>query len=95
VRLNSLGRRFRRSNPHTLVLYGKPGCHLCDDARTLLDRLMRRYTFTLQDIDITTDPALFRMYDILIPVIVVDGKHRLEAPISEQDVRRLLDDGDR
>ena len=90
----SLARHVTRSSrgrrPHAVVLYGKPGCHLCDDARTLLQRLGRRYTLTVREIDITTDAALYRQYDIVIPVIVLDGVHRLEAPIREGDLRALL-----
>ena len=75
---------------HTVRLYGKPGCHLCEDARSVLDRLQQRYRFEIEEVDITSDPALFRRYDILIPVIVIDGVREMEAPISERDLRRAL-----
>ena len=79
---------FRRH--HTVRLYGKPGCHLCEDARSVLDRLQQRYRFEIEEVDITKDPALFRRYDILIPVIVIDGVREMEAPISERNLRRAL-----
>ena len=73
-----------------VILYSKPGCHLCDDAEALLGRLKRRHQFSLDKVDITSDPALFRQYDIRIPVIVVDGQHEIDAPIGEEELRRLL-----
>lgn len=88
----SLVMRFIRRTPpeRRVTLYGKPGCHLCDEARDLLHRLGTRYSIQLQEVDITTDPNLFRRYDIRIPVMVIDGTIELEAPIDEQTVRRVL-----
>jgi glutaredoxin len=83
------GLNARRST-HDVVLYGKPGCHLCEDARELLKRLERSYTFTVAEIDIRSDPALFRRYDIRIPVLLIDGQRELDAPIKEQQLRKLL-----
>lgn len=73
-----------------MTLYGKPGCHLCEEARTTLLRLARRYPLELQEVDITGDPALFRLYDIRIPVVVVDGAVELSAPLNERALRRAL-----
>jgi hypothetical protein len=71
-------------------MYGKPGCHLCEDARHLLDRLGKRYPLLLEEIDIRSDPSLFRRFDIRIPVIVVEDRIELSAPISEQSVITAL-----
>ena len=84
--------RFWRRRPvRRITLYGKPGCHLCEEARAQLDRLPGRYRLVVQEVDITQDPQLFRRYDILIPVIVVDGKTEITAPISQAELRRALD----
>lgn len=56
----------------------------------MLSRLRRRYSLTLEEVDITSDPALYRRYDIRIPVIVIDGRLELEAPIDERALRRAL-----
>lgn len=82
-------RPFRSRPRHTVVLYSKPGCHLCDDIRALLARLARRYDLSIEEVDITSDPALFRKYDIVIPVLLIDGQE-LEAPIAENQVRKAL-----
>ena len=88
--MKDLLRRFRAQPALCLRLYGKPGCHLCDDAKAVLARLAGRYGFTVDEVDIRSDPALFRRYDIRIPVIDVDGVIELEAPIVEREVRAAI-----
>ena len=85
-------RWLKRRERREVILYGKPGCHLCDEARRLLQRLGRRYRLELTETDITTDPSLYRQYDVLIPVIKVAGGATLEAPIKEDALRRALDE---
>lgn len=80
----------RRQTLRQVTLYGKPGCHLCEDAHALLGDLARRYPLLIEEIDIRSDPAVFRAYDIRIPVIVIDGKVTLEAPIDERALRAAL-----
>lgn len=83
--------RFRRQiNPRSIILYGKPGCHLCDDARELLAAAARHHRLSVREIDITQDPDLFRSYDIRIPVITIDGEIEIEAPITAQLLRDAL-----
>lgn len=45
--------------------------------------LARRYPMALSEVDIRSEPELFRRYDILIPVVVIEGGRELHAPISE------------
>lgn len=52
-----------------LTLYGRPGCHLCDDMRAALEEFQPRYRFILRNIDIDSDPALAERYGKLIPVL--------------------------
>jgi len=75
-----------------VTLYGKPGCHLCEDARKLLDGLRKRYAIELSEVDITSDAELFRRYDIIIPVIVIDGSRELHVPIDEGQLKKALRD---
>ena len=81
---------LRRRSTHHVTLYGKPGCHLCEDVRELLRALERRHRLTVEEVDIRGDPALFRRYDILIPVVVIDGEIELVAPIDERALRQAL-----
>jgi Glutaredoxin-like domain (DUF836) len=80
-----------------LILYGRPECGLCDEARTLIEALLadRRArdlpTPTLVERDIETDETWQRVYFATIPVVELGG-HRLETVISLAALRRLLDD---
>ena len=68
----------------TVVLYGRPGCHLCDDARAGLLRLAARRPFRLREVDIEADPALLRRYLDRIPVICVDREEICELFLDEE-----------
>ncbi len=69
-----------------LVLYGRPGCHLCDDARAVLERLGA----TFEEVDIEGDDALHRAYLERIPVVALDGEELYDFFVDEQDLRRRL-----
>ncbi len=70
-----------------LVLYGRPGCHLCDDARIVLERIGEPF----DEVDITTDDALHAAYLERIPVIALDGEERFDFFVDEPALRDLLD----
>jgi hypothetical protein len=78
-----------------LILYGRPGCHLCDEARAMVtallaDRVARGLPApTLVDRDIETDPVWQRAYFLTIPVLELAGR-RMELVTSLAKVRRLL-----
>jgi hypothetical protein len=76
------------AKPFRLILYERDGCHLCEEARVLLDEMigMDRY----DRVDIETDDDLVVRYGFRIPVISLDGADRLEAPIAARDLRTLL-----
>ena len=80
-----------------LFLYGRAGCHLCDDARDLLAALFQERAASgrpnpmLVERDIETDPAWERAYFPSIPVVVL-GDRRLEFATSAAKLRRLLSD---
>jgi glutaredoxin len=69
-----------------LVLYGRPGCHLCDDARAALERIGAAF----EEVDIEGDDALHRAYLERIPVVTLDGHELYDFFVDEQDLRRRL-----
>jgi glutaredoxin len=60
------------ASPH-VVLYSRPGCHLCEDAKAVLAQARARVVFDLEEIDISADPELFDEHKWHIPVIEIDG----------------------
>jgi hypothetical protein len=75
----------------TLILYGKPGCHLCDDARAAVERAIGTRDVGLTEIDITLDPVLHARYGERIPVLEVDGETVFELFVDEGVLERWLD----
>jgi len=73
-----------------VVLYGRPGCHLCDEARELLERIRAELSFALVERDIESDDALFKAYLERIPVIVLDGEELFDFFVDEAELRRRL-----
>jgi glutaredoxin len=74
----------------TLTLYSKPGCHLCDDLRTTLGELAAEYRFALDEIDITTDAALFARYHFDIPVLMRDGREVARGRVTDRELMKIV-----
>jgi Glutaredoxin-like domain (DUF836) len=75
----------------TIVLYGRTGCCLCDDAREVIVRVRRRRPFDLLDVDIDDDDSLTRAYLERIPVVTIDGEEAFELFVDEAELERRLD----
>ena len=75
--------------PHLLV-YSKPGCHLCEDAVRVLTRFQTETPFTLEEVNIEDDPALFAKYGEQIPVILLNGEFLFEYVVDEDMLRQKL-----
>jgi glutaredoxin len=73
-----------------LTLYGKPGCHLCEEARAVVLDVRTRRPFDLEEVDITRDPALEALYRERIPVVAIDGDEALELVIEATELEHCL-----
>jgi glutaredoxin len=73
------------AKPHVIV-YSRPGCHLCDEAKLAIATAACDERFTLEEINIESDPELLRKYKYDIPVVVIDG---VEAFRHRVDVRQF------
>ena len=82
--------RARSAAPHRVILYGKPECHLCEIAEQLLIGLGREFSLTIEKVDVRSDAVLLAQYGDRIPVISIDGRVLLAAPIRSQDLRSAL-----
>jgi glutaredoxin len=74
----------------TVTLYSRPGCHLCDDARAVLERIRRRHPFQLREIDIERDDTLHRAYLERIPVVALDGEELFDFFVDEATLTARL-----
>jgi glutaredoxin len=72
---------------NVLRLYSRPGCHLCDDARAVIERVGAPF----EEIDIESDDALFAAYLERIPVVVLDGVELFEYFVDAGALAEHLD----
>jgi glutaredoxin len=74
-----------------VTLYGKPGCHLCDEAREVVERVRAAHPFDLREVDVSLDPQLYREYGERIPVLELDGEELFEFHIEEAALVERVD----
>ncbi|WP_093168973.1 glutaredoxin family protein [Sinosporangium album] len=75
---------------HRITLLGKPGCHLCDDARAVVERVAGDLGVTWEERDITGSPELYEKYWEMIPVTLVDGVQHDYWRVDEARLRAAL-----
>jgi glutaredoxin len=73
-----------------VTLYSRPGCHLCEDARTVVERVCVDLGEGFVEISIDDDPALADEYGEEIPVTLVDGRRHDFWRVDETRLRTAL-----
>ena len=73
-----------------ITLIGKPGCHLCDDARAVVERVAAGTGADWQELSILDDEQLRERYWELIPVVLVDGEQHDFYRVDETRLRAAL-----
>jgi glutaredoxin len=73
-----------------ILLYSKPGCHLCADARAVIERVCADTGTSFDEVDITTSPELMAEYGEQIPVTFVDGAQHDFWRVDEQRLRNAI-----
>ena len=79
----------RKKRMH-IRLYTKTNCPLCEKAKAVLTELQADYSFTIEEIDIYQDDALLEKYQLMIPVIELDGEEIGYGMIEKEMVRKRL-----
>jgi glutaredoxin len=74
-----------------LTLYGKPGCHLCEEGRAAVEQLRAERGLELREVDVSLDPVLERRYGERIPVVALDGEELVELGVDADRLREELD----
>ena len=75
--------------PH-VILYTKPGCHLCDEAKREIERAACSGQYTFEEVNILSDPELQRRYGTEIPVVLINNTHAFKYRLTAADFRRAI-----
>jgi glutaredoxin len=87
-------RRARRAETLVrVVVYSKPDCHLCDEAKKVLTELQSSLEFDLEVLDIRSDPELYETYREQIPVVFINDRKAFRYRVDPERFRRLLQKG--
>jgi glutaredoxin len=74
-----------------VTLYGKPGCHLCVEARAVIRSLRAERDFEVREVDVSLDPGLHREYGERIPVVTIDGVEAFELDVDPEELAARLE----
>ena len=77
------------SKPH-VIIYSRPGCHLCDEAKAAIMSAGCNDQFTLEEVNIESDDELLRKYKYDIPVIVIDGREAFIHRVTSDQFRTRI-----
>ncbi|HKB64994.1 MAG TPA: glutaredoxin family protein [Pyrinomonadaceae bacterium] len=76
-----------------VIIYSRPGCHLCDEAKRAIEGAGCQNEYTLEEINIESDSDLLSRYQYDIPVVTINGveafRHRLTAVEFRRKLREL------
>ena len=76
-----------------IEIYSRPGCHLCDEAKAVIEPFKGRYSLDIRVTDVDSTPALREAYGMDIPVVMINGteafRHRVDARILERKLKEL------
>jgi thiol-disulfide isomerase/thioredoxin len=77
-----------------LTLYSRPGCHLCDEMKIVVQRVSQSASepVTVEVVDIETDATLEARYGLEIPVLLMNGRKVAKFRVSEAELTRMLED---
>ena len=75
---------------HQITLLSRPGCHLCEDARAVIERVAAELGVAWSERDITQSEDDLRLYSEMIPVTFIDGVQHDYWRVSEDRLRTAL-----
>jgi glutaredoxin len=73
-----------------LTIYSRPGCHLCEEMKAVVERVRREHPFELTEVDISGNPDLELRYGQEIPVLELDGKKVVKYRLDEPALVRMI-----
>src|SRR5256712_11712352 len=84
--------RLAASAARDVTLYTRPGCHLCDEAKSAIAPLLREFGATLREVNVDADPVLKERYGWDVPVIFIGSKIAAKHRVDLEQFRRQLQD---
>jgi glutaredoxin len=75
--------------PH-VIIYSRPGCHLCEEAKAVIQDAGCNDQFTLEEINIESDSDLLRKYKYDIPVITIEGVEAFIHRLTPQEFKQKI-----
>jgi glutaredoxin len=82
--------RLQLAGPRDVTIYSRPGCHLCEEAKTQIAPLLAEFSARLTEIDIDRDPDLRARYDYDVPVIFLGSRKAAKHRVDLVQFRRQL-----
>jgi len=79
-----------KQTPIEVTFYTKAGCHLCEEAREMLEEIAEQISYELTEVDIRTNMAIFEIYRYRIPVIVLNRETLIEGRIDADELARAF-----
>ena len=81
------------ANMLEVEIYSRPGCHLCDEAKAIIEGVRRRFSFNLNVVNVESDPELEKRHGEHIPVVFINGdeafRYHVDAVEFEEKVKSL------
>ena len=85
--------RYNSTVKIKVIIYSRPGCHLCEEAKEAMRAAGCPAEYTLEEVNIENDPELFELYKNDIPVITFDGVEAFRHRVSSEEFRRRFPGG--
>jgi len=82
--------RLSAAGPREVTLYSRPGCHLCEEAKTAIAPLLREFGASLREVNIEKDAVLEERYGLDIPVIFIGARKAAKHRVDVEQFRRHL-----
>ncbi len=73
-----------------VTLYTRNGCHLCGEAKQVIESVRRRTSFDYEEFDIDSDPQLRQLYNEEVPVIAIDGRKAFKYRVTPAELLKRL-----
>lgn len=84
--------RLAAAGPREVTLYTRPGCHLCEEAKTAIAPLLREFGASLSEVNIDKDAVLEERYGWDIPVIFIGARKAAKHRVDVEQFRRQLEE---